>query len=221
MSVCPLCNSKETKIFHDDNIVNSKRFNMGRLYYQCLACELIFLNESMLPNQEIEIKKYNEHTNNPEEEGYRKFLQNLLDPLTEKLRVGDEGLDFGSGPGPTISVIMKERGFNVCDFDPYFNNDLSLLDKSYDFVTSTEVFEHFFKPKESLELVLSLLKDGGILGVMTKLYQNSINFNDWYYRRDATHVIFFTENTFKWIASHYHLKLEILSDNVIILQKQN
>ena len=194
---------------------------MGRLYYQCHACELIFLNESMLPNQEIEINKYNEHTNNPEEEGYRKFLQNLLDPLTEKLSVGDEGLDFGSGPGPTISVIMKERGFNVCDFDPYFNNDLSLLDKSYDFVTSTEVFEHFFKPKESLELVLSLLKDGGPLGVMTKLYQNSINFNDWYYRRDATHVIFFTENTFKWIASHYHLKLEILSDNVIILQKQN
>ena len=180
MSTCPLCHGLDSPVFHDDNIYNSKRFNMGRIYYQCKQCELIFVDHSMLPNKDVEIKKYNEHTNNPQEIGYRNFLCHLLDPLSLRLTSGSEGLDFGSGPGPTISVIMKERGFNVCDYDPYFNNDATLLDKSYDFVTSTEVFEHFFNPKESLELVLSLIKKKGLLGVMTKLYNSSINFNDWY-----------------------------------------
>ncbi len=217
---CPLCHSHDCEIFHDDNQRTDKKFNQHRLYYQCFRCKLIYLEPKQLPTSDIEIKKYNEHTNNPLDQGYRAFLNMLIKPLMNKLDEADCGLDFGSGPGPTLSVIFKEHGFIVDDYDPYFKNDQELLCKTYDFITSTEVFEHFFEPKKELELLLNLLNPQGYLGVMTKLYNESIDFNNWYYRRDSTHVIFFTEETFKWISDTYSLRVEILGDNVIILQKE-
>jgi len=30
------------------------------------------------------------------------------------------GLDYGCGPGPTLSVMLREKGFKMADYDPFF-----------------------------------------------------------------------------------------------------
>ena len=36
---------------------------------------------------------------------------------------------------------------------------------------------------------------------MTDVFNQSINFENWYYKNDETHVIFYTKNTFDWIKN--------------------
>jgi len=55
-------------------------------------------------------------------------------------------------------------------YDPFFAPDPSALKRAHDFVTCTEVVEHFQQPADDWRRLLSLVKSGGWLGVMTLLY---------------------------------------------------
>ncbi len=54
---------------------------------------------------------------------------------------------------------------------------------------------------------------------MTKIYDKSIIFEDWYYRKDPTHVAFYSKQTLETIADMMDWKCEIHSDNVVLFQK--
>ena len=76
----------------------------ARAYFRCQACALIFADRTSLLSAEDEKARYKLHQNNPQDTGYRAFLARLVDPLAERLGVSPlEGLDFGCGPGPTLS----------------------------------------------------------------------------------------------------------------------
>ena len=66
-----------------------------------------------------------------------------------------------------------------------------------------------------------MLKPGGILAIMTNFYSEEIDFDEWWYQRDPTHVSFYSIKTFEWLSESFNWN--ILSnnemDNVIILQK--
>ena len=64
-----------------------------------------------------------------------------------------------------------------------------------------------------------LLKINSWLGIMTSFYDKSIHFEDWYYRRDPSHVIFYTINTFHFLAESKGWNCEIASKNVVLLNK--
>ena len=171
-------------------------------------------------SEEQEKREYELHQNSPEDQGYRKFLSRLALPLLDRLELNQRrGLDYGCGPGPTLSVMLEEAGCSMSLFDPFFFPSPTVLAKRYDFITSTEVFEHFKHPAKELESILSLLEPRGILAVMTKLSTGNADFSRWHYRFDATHVSFFSRATFKYIADRYHLDCEIVGKDVILLQK--
>jgi len=156
-------------------------------------------------SEEQEKREYELHQNSPEDQGYRKFLSRLALPLLDRLELNQRrGLDYG------CSMSL---------FDPFFFPSPTVLAKRYDFITSTEVFEHFKHPAKELESILSLLEPRGILAVMTKLSTGNADFSRWHYRFDATHVSFFSRATFKYIADRYHLDCEIVGKDVILLQK--
>jgi len=46
---------------------------------------------------------------------YRRFLARLAEPLIAHLPKGARGLDFGCGPGPTLSLMLREAGFACAD----------------------------------------------------------------------------------------------------------
>lgn len=207
---CPLCDTGQAPLFHQD-----KR----RVYHRCCCCGLVFVPERFWLSAEKEHKHYSWHENNPTDLRYRKFLSRLCTPLLAYLEEGDRGLDFGSGPGPTLSVMLEEAGFEMAIYDLFFADDPAVFEQRYAFVTATEVFEHLFRPKQEIERLLSILNPRGVLGIMTKLVLNQEKFATWHYKNDPTHVIFFSQQTLEWLAQAYCLTLTNVAADAFILQK--
>ncbi|WP_028116594.1 class I SAM-dependent methyltransferase [Ferrimonas senticii] len=208
--LCPLCLNPHPSHYHQD-----KR----RHYFQCPECQLVFADPAALLPQSAEKQVYDQHQNNPDDHGYRRFLNRLAEPLLERLPLQQQGLDFGCGPGPVLALMLQEAGHQMATFDPYYAPDRSVLRRSYDFITCTEAIEHFYQPRREWQLLLQLLKPGGYLGLMTKLVRNRDAFAQWHYKNDPTHVCFFSEATFRYLAERSQLRLEILGNDVILLQK--
>jgi 2-polyprenyl-3-methyl-5-hydroxy-6-metoxy-1,4-benzoquinol methylase len=89
---------------------------------------------------------YDRHDNRPDDSRYRHFLNRLFSPLSRRLAANSKGLDFGCGPGPTLSVMFEEAGHQVALYDPFYAPDRSALSGPYDFITLSEVAEHMAAP---------------------------------------------------------------------------
>ena len=212
MDHCPLCGACDLALFFQAD---------KQQYYQCPQCALIVMDPDGYLSKEQEKREYDLHQNSPDDQRYRKFLSRLALPLLDLLEPSRRrGLDYGCGPGPTLSAMLEEAGCRMSLFDPFYFPSTSVFAGVYDFITCTEVFEHFKNPAKELELVLSLLEPKGCLAVMTKLSTGRADFSRWHYRFDATHVSFFSRGTFRFIADRYHLDCEIMGNDVIFLRKR-
>jgi len=209
-SQCPLCGSHNAVHFHADK---------QREYDRCPVCLLVFVPKRFHLNAEQEKSFYDLHENNPNDEGYRKFLSRLFDPLKERLNIGDRGLDFGSGPGPTLSLMFDEVGFNTAIYDIYYAPDTAVLQQTYQFITATEVVEHLSQPSVVLEQLWEMLEPGGWLGLMTKLVLDKTAFACWHYKNDPTHISFFSRKSLCWLANKWAVKPMFIGSDVVLLQK--
>ncbi|WP_407331875.1 class I SAM-dependent methyltransferase [Enterovibrio sp. 27052020O] len=210
---CPLCQSTHTADFEQD-----KR----RRYFRCDACSLVFADPACRLSPKEEKAQYDLHDNAVEDEGYRRFLLRLADPLLVKLGSAPlDGLDFGCGPGPALAAMLEESGHRMALYDPYFVPDPSVLNTSYDFVTCTEAIEHFYMPHKEWGQLLSLVKPGGWLAIMTKLVIDADAFKCWHYKNDPTHVSFFSRETFCFLADRDGLDVDFVGNDVILLRKKN
>lgn len=201
---CKICKS-ETRLIRD------KQFLID--YYKCLNCEFIHMDEGKKISFDCERGIYDLHENSMESEGYvnmfSKFLENAVIPFKSE----GKGLDFGSGPEPVLmQIINRDYNFDMENYDLHYQPEKVYLNKKYDLIVSTEVVEHLDNPMEILELIYSLLKEDGIFAFMTVLHDNDDeNFKNWWYRRDETHISFFSEKTLEFIASKVAFKI-IYSD---------
>jgi SAM-dependent methyltransferase len=205
-----LCGSPAPAPFHRDR---------KREYLRCGQCALVFVPGEYHLEPAAERAEYQLHQNSPDDDGYRAFLSRLQAPLCQRLPAHSSGLDFGCGPGPTLSVMLEEQGHRVALYDPFFFPDTSCLQSEYDFVTATEVVEHLGRPGDVLQQLWRCLRGGGYLGVMTKLVTGREAFRAWHYKNDATHVSFFSEQTWQWWAARQSAGLEIIGADVILLRK--
>jgi 2-polyprenyl-3-methyl-5-hydroxy-6-metoxy-1,4-benzoquinol methylase len=138
----------------------------------------------------------------------------------DRLCHGMRGLDFGCGPGPTLSVMLAEAGMVMDDYDPYYRANPGALECSYDFVTCTEVVEHFRRPAQDWARLTALLRPGGWLGVMTKLVISRERFAAWHYKEDPTHVSFHGPGTFDWLGERFGLSVERVEPDVMLMKKR-
>jgi len=207
---CLLCQSSQLQFYYKDE---------GLTYFQCRQCRIVFLSPDCRLLPETEKARYETHENDPADDRYREFLSRLTTPLMQRVPHPSKGLDFGSGPGPTLSVMMEEKGYGMSVYDPYFSPDTSVLEVAYDFITCTETAEHFYDPLYEFNHIDRMLKPGGWLGVMTEPLVEKEAFGDWYYRKDPTHVCFYSQLTFDWIAKKFHWKYEPFSRSVHFFHK--
>ncbi|MEX0732410.1 MAG: class I SAM-dependent methyltransferase [Aquisalimonadaceae bacterium] len=207
---CPLCRSPQGEPY-----AQLRR----RHYFLCRICDLVWLCPQQRLDAEAERAHYDTHENNPADVGYRTFLEQLATPLMQRLQPGADGLDYGSGPGPTLSVMLEEQGFSMRLFDPLFAPDSGVLARQYDFITCTETAEHFFSPSDEFARLDQLLRPGGWLGIMTGFRPPADAFAAWHYVRDPTHVCFYSVETMAWIARHYGWTLEMPGNNVALFRK--
>ncbi|MEX0922861.1 MAG: class I SAM-dependent methyltransferase [Rhodovibrionaceae bacterium] len=190
-----------------------------RDYWRCGTCEVRFLDPEQLPIPEEELAHYRQHENDPGDARHRKFLSRLAEPLLARLERGRQGLDYGCGPDPTLAAMLRESGQEVALYDPFFRRDRAALERSYDFIVCSETAEHFHRPAEEFARFRTLLRPGGWLAVMTCFQNDDAAFADWHYRRDPTHVIFYRELSFRWIAARFGWRCEIPGKDVALLRK--
>ena len=101
----------------------------------------------------------------------------------------------------------------------FFATDRSALARTYDFVTCTETVEHFHRPEAEFKRLSGLLKPGGLLAVMTIFQTDDARFENWRYRHDPTHVVFYREHTFAILAQNLEMQCEIIARDVVFFSK--
>ena len=212
MYKCLICNSITKKL--DDKQIKVT-------YSVCENCGFIHKDKLFHVDYEEEKEQYSLHNNSFESVGYVDIFVNLINDYITPLNIMGKILEFGSGPGPVLKKLLTEKGYKVYDYDPFFNDNKEYLFHKYELITSTEVVEHFFDPLKEFALLSNLLEQGGYLLIMTKLRtMDIISFLDWWYRRDSTHVSFYTMESMQVIAKRFDLKIVKSNDlNVIVFQK--
>lgn len=212
---CPLCFTSADFFLSGDQ----------REYWLCPECRLIFVPPRYFLSEDEEIKRYLQHENSLDNTGYVKMFSDKIEQVQQTCRDAVTVLDYGCGYEPVLKSLLAKQGYNVDVYDANFFPD-SRGAKNYDLIISTETFEHFREPGKEIEKIKHLMTPSGFLAVMTRLYATRENsrdpngFEDWYYKRDPTHVAFYCLETFSWIAEKYGFNI-VFSDpkDFIILQK--
>ena len=193
---CPLCHSLTQEI--SDTKV---------LLYHCPRCDLIYKDQLLHLSPDEERQRYEAHENDAQNEGYvrmfQEFIENAVTPFVDKRAAI---LDFGCGPTPVLKELVQEQGFTVDAYDPYFAPRLAYK-TAYNLVTCTEVLEHVFNPLDVWGRLLSLLSSNGVLAVMTHFHPGKAEIANWWYTRDNTHVVFYSAQTFAWVARELNLSI--------------
>jgi SAM-dependent methyltransferase len=195
---CPLCSN------HKVSLKLAKP--TGQRYFDCHTCGLIFLGAEFLLKPETEKACYLNHKNDVEDLGYQKFVSPIIDYVSKNISLNSQGLDFGAGPGPVVTSMLRKLGYDMTMYDPFFWDDKLALDRSYDFIVASEVAEHFHSPAKELLKLKAILKDEGQLILMTEIFDDQIDFAKWYYHLDSTHVVFYRSESLEWIRSHFGFK---------------
>lgn len=204
---CPLC-----------MIVDLKEEVRGadkRRYHLCSHCLLIFVHPDDHLSQEEEKAHYKTHENSIENTGYVRFLNRVLKPTLPYLNPTMRGLDYGCGPGPVLAELVRQNGISCENYDPYFTE--REVDPPYDFILSTECFEHFHSPNWNIQHICDLLKPNGLLGKWTTREQ----FAEWYYTKDPTHTSFYHQKTLEFLEARFGLQILWQEANrVVIFRKR-
>lgn len=208
--VCPVCHHPGAGLFQ---VIDSRR------YWRCPECQATFLDPDQRPEPDAEKAEYDRHRNQPEDPGYRRFLQPVTEALGPRLSAGASILDYGCGPGPALGRMLAEHGFQVSLYDPIYQPDSSVLQRCYDAVTCTEVAEHFHDPAGEFRRLDALLKPGGWLVIMTRFQTDDARFAGWHYRRDPTHVVFYRPQTFEQLARRFAWTVACRPPQLVIIKK--
>lgn len=207
---CPLCGSKEGFLYSKDK---------KRIYIKCRICKLVYVPKRFFISAEAEKKRYDCHRNFPDDKGYITYLKRLLAPLLARIDEKSYGLDFGSGPLPVFAGLLEKKGHRVETFDIFYDNRPELLLNKYDFITVCEVIEHLHDPIFELTRLFSALKENGVLAIMTQPPVSADRFLDWSYKNDPTHVVFFSDESFQWIAEKFNCNYSNPGHGVFFLKK--
>lgn len=187
-------------------------------YLKCRSCSSLMLNPRDYIDEIKEKARYEEHNNDVEDKRYQAFVSPIVNEVLKEYKKNDMGLDFGSGTGPVISKLLKDKGYRIKEYDPFFANYPSRLEERYDYIVCCEVVEHFHDPVSEFKLLKSLLKTRGTIYIMTSIYKEDIDFTSWNYKDDITHVFFYHRDGLKWIKDNLGFSSMDIEGNLIKLK---
>lgn len=209
---CTLCDISDAKLIHKDP-------QNGSLFYSCLDCGFIFRDRQFFLKFEDELKRYQHHQNDVNSVGYQNFLMPVVDEVLKLCKSDQKGLDYGCGASSVVVHLLKNKGYDILGYDPFFHPQDNLLKKQFDYITCTEVIEHFKNPQLDFRNMANLVKSGGKLLVKTSLTDDVADFANWHYHRDPTHVGFFNHKSLQKVAEVTGLSLQKITPEFIVFNK--
>lgn len=204
---CPLCLEGSVRRFAE---------YLNRGYYLCEECGGVFLDPADRLTPEQERARYLHHTNDVTDPGYRRFVSPLVEAIRERISADENGLDYGAGPGPVVSTLLREAGYHLTLYDPFFHYYPEVLNQRYGFIVCCEVMEHFHHPLEEFRRLKNCLQEGGSLFCMTERYDGAVPFGTWHYKNDPTHVFFYHEKSLEWIRQQVGFRRLVIQGRVIV-----
>jgi 2-polyprenyl-3-methyl-5-hydroxy-6-metoxy-1,4-benzoquinol methylase len=188
----------------------------GARYQWCAACGSIQRHPGDLPTPQVELTRYREHHNEPDNADYRSYLDRFMrSAITPYAPAGCRLLDFGSGPSPVLADMLRHEGYRVTIYDPFFAPDAAVPGAgrdAWDAVVMLEVIEHLHDPRGELARLRSQLVGDGLVILRTGVFDARDPATDpaaperflaWWYRRDPTHVFFLTPRTIEWLTTTF------------------
>lgn len=193
MKTCPLCHTpaSPSPIKH---------------FFDCQVCRGRFRDPLCNLTPDNEKARYESHNNDVNDKRYQDFVSPITNAVLKDFTPDHKGLDFGAGPGPVIAKMLEDQNYQVAKYDPFFHNHPEVLKQTYDYIISCEVIEHFNNPAKEFKLLKSILNPDGKIYCMTHLLDDEVDFNNWYYKNDPTHVFFYREETVAWIKETFGFK---------------
>jgi len=191
---CPICTAFRTHPLRTPR----------RHFFRCEACGTVFASEASIPDSVSARKRYLLHRNSREDKGYVAFLSDIIE---RSLAVTGPGVrdvvDWGSGPEPVCSVLLREQGFSVHAWDPVFNDGEEPAPHSCDLALCVEVAEHFVSPRDDFLRLAAKLRPGAFLVLHTaQVPATDADFIAWWYQEDPTHVVFYSEKSLQRLGRY-------------------
>ncbi|MEC9284063.1 MAG: class I SAM-dependent methyltransferase [Bdellovibrionota bacterium] len=201
---CRLCNchTETHRLLSDESV-----------YYNCHNCGLIFQKREQLPHYFEEKKRYLEHNNDVLRQDYLNYLKESTKRIFELPISKKSLLDYGCGPAKGLEHIWSKDFEYVASFDPIFHKLENFDVKSFDVICCVEVIEHFYSPATSFEKIDSLLSKNGFVLFRTEFLDEMCKLDNWWYRKDPTHVCFYNSQTWKYIEKKFSWKLVLEEDS--------
>lgn len=187
----------------------------GQFFYECLYCHFIKKDPKHYLSEKKEFEQYEHHENSIEDPKYVEFFEKHLHAAVFPfVGEGKKAFDFGSGPSPVLAHLLeRDYGYDMTIYDLFYSPEKRHEGKTFDLITTTEVVEHIPDPIETFKELKGLMKDDGILSVMTLFHPiDEKTFWEWHYTRDYTHILFFTPEAMQAIADKVGLEV-IYSDD--------
>lgn len=203
---CPLCHSIIT-------------YTSASSYARCVECDAYVKDPLtyLTPTQEVE--RYRLHKNTLDNPAYLNFLTPLSELIKKHMSPNSEGLDFGCGPVFALEKCL-DHVVKLNHYDVFFHPNTDAFKRTYDFIACSEVIEHLHQPKKELERLFECLKPQGKLFVQTHRHDDVIDFKNWYYAKDPTHVFIVSIKTCEHIAHMFNVDLIEVTPRIVVYQKR-
>jgi hypothetical protein len=184
---CPLCGGRAAPF-----IAATRK--TSRRYYRCESCGFVALAPGQRPTAAAAKARYLLHDNDPEDKGYREFVSAFANrALIPHIAPGARVLDFGSGPRPLLAPLLSDLGYRCDLYDPLFAKTRAWRKRTYDAIALHEVAEHLAHPGAALDFLARRVAPGGVIAIRTRFLADQwLDFDQWWYRMDPTHLSFYT-----------------------------
>lgn len=157
---------------------------------------------------EDERRRYELHENTCENQGYVDMFERFWSVVLPHIQNVKTVLDYGCGTEPVFAKILRQKEYSVDTYDKYFAPQRVYQEKTYDLVTLTEVLEHIADPTKLFALLAKHVRPGGYIAFMTLFHpENDEAFLKWWYRRDPTHISFYSIKTIDYLCKSSNMAL--------------
>ncbi len=205
---CKLCRSGNCYHFAKDS---------SREYVRCDNCTLVFVQKKDILSSIEEKSRYALHDNTIGNRDYVNYLNTFADNLTHIPVPNPKILDFGSGENSILTNILVNKGIDCIAYDPLYDIGNNTLNSTYDIIIMCEVIEHLKNIQKEVSLLSKLLSEIGYILIRTELLQDNMDFTDWWYTKDPTHINFFSAASIKAFGELLGKKTVYSGNNNIII----